>query len=97
MPRFSRIEKIVDDTTIPEEPVRVLSNRIDIKDVKEGFYEIRGIVLGFCRFECFFLGDSIVKAISQGGLELLPLPCSPGFLVHRWTLFWDKMVPGGNR
>ncbi len=42
IPRLSRIEKIGEDKTIPEEPVRTLSNRIEIKDGKEGFYEIRG-------------------------------------------------------
>ena len=45
LPRFSRIEKIEDDGTIPKEPVRILSNRIEIKDAKEGFYEVKGNIV----------------------------------------------------
>lgn len=42
VPRLSIIEKIEDDTTIPEEPVRKLFARIKLKESKEGFYEVKG-------------------------------------------------------
>jgi len=45
LPRLSIIEKVGDDKKIPHETTKVLSNRISIKDAKEGFYEIRGNML----------------------------------------------------
>lgn len=44
---FSRIEKLKDDGSIPEEaPVKTLpTEKIEIKNVKEGFYSIRGNIV----------------------------------------------------
>jgi replication factor A1 len=40
--KYSQLDKLEDDESIPEEPVKIASQRIDIKEVEEGFYEIQG-------------------------------------------------------
>ena len=44
LPKYSQIKKMEDDKTIPEVAVseKNISQRIDIKDAEEGFYEIHG-------------------------------------------------------
>ncbi len=42
LPKHSQIKKLEDDESIPETPTKITSERIDIKDAQEGFYEIQG-------------------------------------------------------
>jgi hypothetical protein len=44
LPKYSQIKKLKDDKTIPEAPVSksFSQERIDIKNINEGFYEIHG-------------------------------------------------------
>lgn len=40
--KYSQLDKLEDDDSIPEGPAKVSSERIEIKDAEEGFYEIQG-------------------------------------------------------
>lgn len=42
LPKYSQIRKVEDDKSIPEAQAKISSQRIDIRNAAEGFYEIHG-------------------------------------------------------
>jgi len=45
LPKLARLEKVEDDESIPHETTGMSFKRLSIKDLKEGFYEIKGNVV----------------------------------------------------